>query len=487
MPISDASTMTSLAPSPMEAHHSKTIPLELRIPLPLSHSGSEQDLQEGRVTPHNLHSSQNGPPVEKDAESSTLASDTQDESDHIVQEGSEAKEDVKSPPMPLEDLRGLLREEEYQKYRVNSLRADTKGLMLSNGLNRRLADTVSIAYGNMIDQYKGDDQAGFTGLFEASERLISHCKSMDQKFRKSRDSGAIGPPLDSTPGEEAICPLYELPLEDQDSITVFLDKLRTDLDYLADLICDLSSPELTALTSSYHPAGVDLSVLPNHSHGRTQAYSRDSQMMKLSRRMDNLDRFHHQDPYFNLLFGIFDSSSPVGSSEYSRKTKVWARTCAKVMTEGKLGSDEFVIATIDSFVDTTHWALKPDIELYLLSILAEGYFLLEPPTDSPPEKPGSVEPDHARYAIAVAEFFDKHTRKLFSLLTAASSTEVVPQGVLNFIHCILHQITDAQMRELAKKFIVSRWYFASFLSSLLMYPEVGLLEPLATGMWAYSF
>ena len=470
--------MTSLAPSPMEPHHSKNLPLELRIPLPLSHSGSEQDLQEGRATPQDLYDSQDKLSIERDLDSLEPAIESQDELDHTNQKESGTDVGAKSSPMSLEDLQELAQEEKYQKYQVKSLDADAKSLMLSNGLNRRLASTLSIAYGNMIDQFKGDDQAGFTGLFEASERLLSHCKSMGQDFPSNQDSKSKRPYVDSTLGQEATGPIYELPLEDQDFIAAFLNKLRTDLDYLADLICDLSSPELTALTSSYHPAGVELSVLPNHSHGRTQAYSRDSQMMKLSRRMDNINRFHNQDPFFTLLHGIFDSSSPVGSFEHSRKTKIWAKTCAKVMTEGKLGSEEFVIATIDSFVDTKDWALRSDIEIYLLSILAEGHFLLEPPTESSPEKSGLMEPDHESHAIAVAEFFDKHTRKLFSLLTASSSIEAIPQGVLKFIHNILHQITNGQIRELAKKFIVSRWYFASFLSSLLMYPEVGFFKDL---------
>ena len=473
MPISDTSTMTSLTASPMEPHDSKDLPIEVSIPLHMSTSKPNQDLSQPEKPSHD-HDPQDGEPAKKDADFRDSADTVQEFIDIDTPSKMTNEEEPKPPSISLGELTGLAQEEQYEKSRATCLRAEAERLALSNGLNRRLNDTLSIAYGNMIDQFKGDDQAGFTGLFEASERLVSHSKPIDRNNSSEENPDVEGSFPDSLPRENARPLLYELPLEDQDSVVFFLNKIRTDLDYLADLISDLPSPELTSLTSSYHPAGVELSVLPNHSHGRTQAYSRDSQMMKLSRRMDSIDRFHNQDPYFTLLYGVFDSSSPIGSSEYDRKMKVWARTCARVMTEGKVGSEEFAVASIDSFVDTKTWAMKLDMEIYLLDVLTEGYFLLDPPLESSPEKPDSMETDTASHAIAIAEFFDKHTRKLLNMLTARSNIDAVPLGVLNFIHAILHEIKDGQMRELAKKFIVSRWYFASFLSSVLVYPEVFL-------------
>ncbi|KAG8529704.1 uncharacterized protein KY384_005185 [Bacidia gigantensis] len=469
MPItSDASTRTSLTASPLDPQDANDIPIELKIPLPPSRSSSAQDTYdiEERKKETPKPSSSPTPDIKRsDPHFEELAQNISDDKPRL-------EEKLTSPPVtipiPLDRLTQLATEEQNEIYHARLLQAESRHLSLSNGINRRLKNTLGIAYGNMIDQYKGDDQAGFTGLFEASERLISKCDSL-------REISAAGEPTVENPLDSGndVGPLHELSFEDQASITAFLNRLRLEEDYLASLIVNLPPPDLARLTSCYHPAGVDLSVLSNHSHGRTQAWSRDSQMMKLSRRMDNIDLFHTHDPFYILLHGIFDSSAPWNSGEHRLRTEVWASTCASVMMGGKLGSEEFAIATLDSFVDTGHWILLPKIESYLQEVLAEGWFLLDPPTIEFSEKADFLEPDRASHAIAVAEFFDKYTSRLLSLLTETSnSAAIVPQGVLDLIHATLRRIHDKQMRELAKKFIVSRWYFASFLTSLIVYPEV---------------
>lgn len=475
MPIaSDTSPMTSVSPSPLEIYNSNSLPLELKIPLPSSPAASDDVSQQNTREMQDAGISQSAEMDVSEEKTSTTAAQVDCSPETEDASRKQPEEQQVAPPLSLEDLVRLVQEEQYLRNRSSSLMADAERLSLANGLNRRLRDTLSIAYGNMIDQYKGDDQAGFTGLFEASERLVTHCSAKVVEAPSKHLSDPAMEPQESRPSQVEKSPLYKLRQEDRDCVTSFIKRIRTDFDYLPELISSLPSDELTALTSSYHPAGVDLSLLPNHSHGRTQAFSRDSQMMKLSRRMDAVDRFHTQDPYFTMLYGVFDSSSPLGSNEHRRKTEIWARTCAKIMSEGKPGNDEFAIATIDSFVDTTGWTLRLDMELYILQVLAEGSFLLDPPPETVPEKPLSMEPDRASHAIAKAEFFDKHTRKLFSMFTTGSPFDAIPKGVLEFIHATLRHIRDSWSRERAKKFSVGTWFFGCFLSSVLVYPEVSV-------------
>ncbi|KAL9098502.1 MAG: hypothetical protein Q9163_005848 [Psora crenata] len=471
MPVtSDVSALTSVTASPLESHGMDTLPIELKMSLPSSHSSSDQDSPAGEAVSPDIQDLESpaGQGAHKDSPSPANMENDQPNGLGI---GVQVDEEPEASAISIEELMRLAQQEDHERRHTTFLQVEIECLSLSTCSNRRLTDTLSIAYGNMIDQYKGDDQAGFTGLYEACERLTAHNSTLDQSMRAKDDRGAAEKFDDPeiVPNRSLI---HMLRPDEQDSITAFLNKIRTDLGYLANLISKLPSEELTALTSSYHPAGVDLSVLPNHSHGKTQAYSRDSQMMKLSRRMDSIDRFHKQDPYFVLLYGVFDSSSTLESMENRRKTDVWARTCAKVMAEGKLGSEEFAIATIDAFNESANWTLKSDMEVYLLQVMAEGAFLLDPPGQFILEKPSSVQPDSANHAIAAADFFHRQTLRLFSMLATGLPSAAVPQGVLDFIHATLRQIQDVHIREMAKKFIVSRWYFASFLSSVLVYPEV---------------
>ena len=462
---SDTSTVTSVTASPLDLSDSASLPIELKIPLPPSRSPSnhDTDAEEGG---NEIKSSEISLGALEEAHEIPEHSSIENTANDLPKDRLMPKEPEISP-VSWRSLLQMAQEEHLQRWQTDRLEKELGRLEFANSIDRRLKETLSIAYGNLIDQFKGDDQAGFTGIYEASDRLASYCSERQWQnpenaaYEGSQDQEFSGPSL----------PLLPLQAQDQDILLAFINRIRTDLDYLADLISNLPSLELASLTSCYHPAGVDLSVLPNHSHGRTQAYSRDSQMMKLSRRMDNIELFHHQDPYFTLLYNLFDTSAKHGSSEHALKVQVWANTCAKVMTTGKSGSEEFAVATIDSFVDTADWNLKPQIEVFLLQVLADGWFILDPPEEDTNEKAGSpIEPERATHAIAVADFFDKHTRRLFSLLSEAEDS--VPRVVREFIHATLRQIGDPQMRELAKKFIVSRWYFAIFLSSVLVYPEV---------------
>ena len=469
MPItSDSSAVTSVTASPLDSQDPTNLLIELKIPLPPSTSLSNHDRNLNDHDPGDEKSLEDRGDIE--AKEKPEASDVLGRSTVEEYKASIVEPDLDA--VPWKSLTRLAEEERYERWRFKRLEQEANDFRLSDGLSRRLADTSSIAYGNLIDQFKGDDQAGFTGLFEATERLSDNYSTLI-RGRTARQGNGV-PPVSQDHDEpvDGPSPFHQLPSMDQDVVLGFLNKLRTDLDYLSELISDLPPPELAALTSYYHPAGVDLSILSNHSHGRTQAYSRDSQMMKLSRRMDNIDLFHKRDPYFALLYTLFDSSARRDSQEYQLKQEVWARTCAKVMIGGKFGSEEFAIATVDSFVSTEDWHLEADLEMYLLQVLAEGWFILEPPEEEPIEKADStLEPERASHAISVAEFFDKHVRKLLDILTSRTKP-AIPRDALSFIRATLSHMRDNQMRELAKKFIVSRWYFASFLTSLLVYPEV---------------
>ena len=469
---SEPSPFTSLTASPMESHDPDDLPLELKVPLPTSSACSDRDEEKGKhIEEMARHSPR--PPEEE-----------------IYQEGKEpmaisdiektmAVEDAEESPDPscisLDELAQLVKLEAYQKHLALSARTTVERLILSCGLDRRLISTFSIAYGDMIDQYKTDDQAGFAGLYEACEQLKSSNKIV------GRSSIDFGPDVEDTRSQSSSfggkSTFRALPKGDQDNLLTFLTRIRTDPNFLSDRISQLSPTELTALTSSYHPAGIDFSILQNHSHGKSQFFSRDSQMMKLSRRMDNLQWFHKKDPFFALLYCVFDSTAAAGSREYNQRMQIWSTVCARTMVDGfggsRPGSDELAIASLDAFANLQDWPLKPRIALYLMGILAKGAFLLESPTSISVNFKEPIETHNARTAIAEADFFEDALLDLFGLLAADGGRQAVPESALAFARAVLHHIDDPKIRLRAQQFIVIRWYFATFISSVTVYPEVG--------------
>ena len=478
---SDASAFTSVTASPVEAQDPEELPIELKIPLPPSNGDSEEEVDtEAKVEPGALDPTnapvnrEDIPPEDTDPISQRPLTDSK--------HGATIVEASTSSVISLEELAHLVEMEQYQKYRTFSTKTDMDRLSLSCGLDRRLISTLSVAYGNLIDQFKTDDQAGFAGLYEACEQLKASCGTAGTTINPA------GPNFEKEalrPGDlERRSSVQMLPPEDQRTIIAFLTRIRSEPNFLSDRISNMIPSELTALTSSYHPAGIDFSVLPNHSHGKTQFYSRDSQMMKLSRRMDNLHRFHNQDPLFALLYGVFDSSSRPGSSEHFRRTDIWSTVCARNFIEGftqaKPGSDELVIATLDAFANFQDWSMKSMIESYLMKILAEGSFLVDPEARQAMSSNDPIETHNAKAAVAEADFFDKALNDLFELLTTGPHHQAVPETAFIFIHSILRKIEDRKLRLRAKHFIICRWYFATFISSIVVYPEVSSMILLLT-------
>lgn len=471
MPVtSDASAFTSVTASPLEAQDPEELPIEMKIPLPSSNGDTDEEVdtealvQAGALDPTSVPvKREDVPPKDTDPiPQGPLA---------VARSGPPV---VGAPGISLEELAHLVELEDHQRCRTFSTETDMDRLSLSCGLDRRLISTLSVAYGNLIDQYKTDDQAGFAGLYEACEQLKASC---DVAGTPINPTGPSLEKIPSRPGDLEIRSCVQmLPAEDQGTIIAFLTWIRTEPNFLSDRISSMSPSELTALTSSYHPAGIDFSVLPNHSHGKTQFYSRDSQMMKLSRRMDNLHRFHNQDPFFSLLYGVFDSSSRPGSSEHFRRTDIWSTVCARNFIEGfaqaKPGSDELVIATLDAFANFEDWSMKSIIETYIMKTLADGSFLLDPEARQLVDSNESIETQNAKAAVAEADFFDKALAHLFGLLTTGTHHRAVPETALIFIHSVLRKIEDRKLRLRAKHFIVCRWYFATFVSSIVVYPEV---------------
>ena len=372
----------------------------------------------------------------------------------------------------LDELARLVDAERFQRRRAISATYRLEQQSIMRGVNRRLGSTMMIAYGNLIDQYKGDDQAGFAGLYECLERVKSMCNQEDTKFK---GDGILDEDVLHRDRSDQQMWTQGLPTEDRKCIVDFLTRLRTDPDYLANRITQLEPSELAALTSSHHPAGVDLSVLANHSHGMTQFYSQDSQMMKLSRRMDNLQHFHDQDPFFILIYSLFDSTATAGSLEYARRNDIWSSTCAKVITNRKSGGDELIIAAADSFTSLEEWKLKPQMEVYLQTVLTEGAFLLEPTINVPSNPNESLESKNASHAVRVANFFENALDSLFHLIASEPHQEALPKTAQDFVQSTIRKVQDPQMQLRAKQFLISRWYFASFMSSVMVYPEVSIL------------
>ena len=390
-------------------------------------------------------------------------------------EDQDIKEQEKSLPAMVPDsvtslkaFRALVASERFNDDRMRCLRTKLGHLRLRCGLERRLLDTLAYAHRLMTDDFRSLDQHSFVKANDTCEDLTTKLSALSRTFKDPSlykvDEPATGELFEPTW-------LQQLPYAQQESLLTFLNRIRTDTGYLANCLCELSSADILALTSSYQSKYPNESILPGYhsskSHGRFGARSKDSGVPFL----EDIRGLLQDNPLFTILHGLFDESLGPESGEYRQKVEVLSTVCAKVMIGGKRGSDELVIAILDSISAPQATGIQAKLEAYLLKVLQDGSSILEPPLKSYEFSKQPVEIRNANVAIASSNFFERCSAELFELL-AKELSQFVPIGAVMFVQTILGKIADPVLRTRATKFIVSKWFFCSFISNLLIYPEV---------------
>ena len=364
---------------------------------------------------------------------------------------------------PVIDLKDLIDSELYHRNQVASLQNALHGCTLADALNRRLIPCLSVAYQAMAECYQAGNQAVFADLYRCCEDMSEICKDLARKEEPESDL-ASQPPSNSW--------LETLPQNLQGDVVEFISRLRTDIHFLANRLSALSfsafakllsfSPSLLTSRSSFAPLR----------QRKTGAYDKESFPQGNPPILENLHNFHQGNPLFVLFHTVFDSSSGPGTEEYFRRTQVWSAACARIITEGKPGSDELILTTLDAFASTRDWQLASPMECYIAKVLQDGAFLVDPNLSLPDTVKVPLEIRNANAAIATSTFFDKALKDLLALLLNTSPSNIMPEGLLHLVHSILHKISNVEVRTRARKFIIFKWFVSSFLGRILEYPEV---------------
>lgn len=457
--------MTSKTMPSIDPARSPDIPIELEIPLPLSSACSEDGGGETQAVERQWEgqpASEQAPPEEARPVSPIPVVNglggvpARTPSAHV-------------PSISFDDLARLVELEYYAGRSAQTAQADRDELFLSSALARRLLQSSSLAHRSMVDQFRHNDHGGFAASYKACEDLVDECVP-GEDLRQAHDPSPYAGDIEQ--GREAVYSqstswIQRLSGAHQEDILAFLSTIRTDRTFLSDCISRLSVSEVTALTSSLQFPGSSDSVFPNHFGGQVRSNGKDRRSGISSPAVDAIREFHRNDGLFALLHGVFDGSS---RHECLLRADVWSSTCARILAEGKQGSEDFLMTMLEAFSGFQEWKLKPKMEMYLMKLLNQGAFLLDPPQPTDFKQP--VEIRNAQAVIAVSNFFDNALRELFQLIADDRPQIGVPEIALNFSHAILSKIQDPKIRLRTITLIATRWYFSSFLSNVIVYPEV---------------
>ena len=247
----------------------------------------------------------------------------------------------------------------------------------------------------------------------------------------------------------------------------FITLLRTKPQYLAERISDLSPDALHDLVKHHEiplPTESILSYQPRKPGPSRKAPVADPHD---NEGIGRLNDFQRRDALSLLLHTVFLTGARPGTVEAHLRTDVWAEVCAKLFEEGR--GEKVIYAALDSWSASRPWSARANLELYMMRMIKEGNFLLD-------SKQNSVimtqNPYSRKQDIMKEEFIERGVEGLFDVLDDQPDAKGIPEGAIELGHAIMDKIQDPVRKKAAQAFILGRWFFNRFLTSILMYPEV---------------
>ncbi|KAF2455719.1 hypothetical protein BDY21DRAFT_307227 [Lineolata rhizophorae] len=392
----------------------------------------------------------------------------------------------------LAELAHLIRLQRYQEQKRNHARVRLHRWLVSSALSARLLHVGELAHRTLVDNFKTDEKRHFATLFNAIHDVRSSCeatrqfallepdlelsKSTPSKFSRAAGSGdRIYQNSSSLASASSFSTfMHELPSSTRDEFLTFISEIRTNPDFLAARLTSLSQQELASLTS-FRPTLDPIDSVMALQGGRSKGVGSSAQKPtpQVPNPVERLLSFQRHDPLSALIYTIFANSSGPDSAEDLRRTEAWSTACARLIVEAKPGSDKFIKIVLDAWTGMREWPGKANLELYLMQVLQEGQFILDKPDDQFLRSRGQADSRNSKDTIAADEFYERAVKRLFEVIDDEPSAGGIPDGVLELGTAIIHKLEDSSKRHqrIAQTFIVSRWFFSTFLLNAIIHPE----------------
>ncbi|MCJ1313176.1 hypothetical protein MMC25_006853 [Agyrium rufum] len=396
--------------------------------------------------------------------------DTEDEAHHIPPEMIEdtKSSQKESPQATLGELSQLIRKRDYELQGLRTLQAQVNGMLQRCAAFHRHICLQFHLYKMMLDQFRNENRTRFQVLYTESRNLRSNNQLITGP---TTDYPGTIPGTTPLTGNATPSWITMVSSASRGAVLDLIRYLRNEPRFLADRLASLSPSQLAAISQGSLEAAMQSIVnTKNPSLSRTLT---DWTRTRKGSEQESKHKIQDQDhsPLALLLHGVFDVTDGLACHESRSRTSVWSTACARIISQGKVGSNDFILSVLDSLVESSPWPSKLKLELFISQVVRDGAFILESTPYQAVEFTDKSIRDGARVAVAASEFFSKSLRNLLSLISKDGVLLLIPDGLLEFLHAVLAKIQDLDQRVKARNFLMTRWYCSTFLSKALMYPE----------------
>lgn len=378
---------------------------------------------------------------------------------------------IPSSATSLAELAHLIRLQGYQEQRKAHSRVRLHRWLVSSALSARLVHCGELVHRTLVDNFRSDDKKSFASLYNAINDVRNSCDATRRYalLEPDLDLGkSKSPRMDKSQSFSTF--MNEVPSKILDDLLDFISEIRTNPDFLATRILNLTQQELASLTSFRQALDPIDSVMAMQA--KIKAAGSQKPTAQGPSPVERLLSFQRHDPLAALIYTIFANSSGPDSAEDLRRTDVWATTCARLIMETKQGSEKFIKSVLDVWAGMREWPGKTNLELYLMQVLQDGQFLLEKAEEQSARSGAQPAARTTKDTIAADEFFDKAVKRLFEVVDDEPSAGGIPEGVLEIGNAILRKLDETKnLRRGAQNFFVSRWLFSTFLLNAIIHPE----------------
>ena len=373
---------------------------------------------------------------------------------------------VRDSIVSLQEVGLLARRRDYDHQCLRAMQDEVKSLMNRCASVQRRICLQSHLYSLMLDHFRSENRTEFSSIYQKS------VEARDASTNAKASIDSLG--QNHNGGPSSFKDNWATKLSPNGSKTVIqvLHQIREVPAFLPDCLANLSSYQIGSLSQKSPNHSVAPSPQPGGSgsiFSRSLDWSRHGAESLLGTKSKSEEVRHS--PLALMAYGLFDSACSPTCRERRLLRERLVDSCVRLVSNGKKGSNDFLLAVLDTLVESSPWPSKLQVEQYITKLIQDGDFVLESSELEQVNFSEAAAVNNARNAVAIAEFYDRGLRSLLDLLTKDPSCNAMPDGMLDFVRAILSKIRDSRQRSKARDFFVLRWYCSAFLSKALMYPE----------------